>query len=108
MLIHEMTLQSICGCVHPKSVVFTGCGGTIDEWVIGVTKLWHKAEILRPHKKFHQVYCFFDGVKRNLVFNTIVPMMNYDKLDNWMTSNRIFKCAWLKDYARKKGIIVNE
>lgn len=105
MLIHEMSLSSIVEICHPKSVVFIGCGGEVEEWTTGVTRLWRKAGVITKLRRFHQVFYFNDGTKRCLAFNTNPPWIDHSRLEQWMSNNRVFKCAWLRDYAKRKGIL---
>lgn len=102
MLIHEMTLQSICEHVHPNSMVFIRCGDPIEEWVVGVSRLWRKDRVLKLGHRYYQVYVFHDGPKQNLVFDT-GRWIDHGALTRWKANNRIFRCEFLGDYVRKHG-----
>lgn len=103
-MVNNTDLPTIMQYVNQKSIVFIGCGGNIEEWVNGVSNIYLKFGIFKGCKrKFHKVYVFHDGLKRNLVFDTSFGI-DHNRLEQWMQSNRIFKCSWLYDYAEKKGL----
>ena len=64
----EITINELRQMKHKEGMILQGCGGDIQEWVIGINELLTQEDILLEGTKFENVRSFFHEGSTNLLF----------------------------------------
>ncbi len=82
-----------------EHLVLQGCGGDLNEWVSGITKLLKENDIVPDSFKFKEVYFFENNDLSNMVFPLDNKDIDMGKLAMFRLKIREdFGAMWLSDY----------
>ena len=87
----EITINELRQMKHKEGMILQGCGGDIQEWVIGINELLTQEDILLEGTKFENVRSFFHEGSTNLLFPFEDVKLDFGKL-----------AIWLSDYVANK------
>ncbi len=84
-------------------LVLQGCGGSFEEWIIGITNMLKENNIVSDNFQFDEVYSFeYDGIT-NLAFALNSKDIDIGKLAIFRLKIRNkFGAMWLSDYIDNK------
>ena len=95
----EITINELRQMKHKEGMILQGCGGDIQEWVIGINELLTQEDILLEGTKFENVRSFFHEGSTNLLFPFEDVKLDFGKLAIWrLRSHGTFGGTWLSDY----------
>ena len=99
----EITINELRQMKHKEGMILQGCGGDIQEWVIGINELLTQEDILLEGTKFENVRSFFHEGSTNLLFPFEDVKLDFGKLAIWrLCSYETFGGTWLSDYVANK------
>ena len=99
----EITINELRQMKHKEGMILQGCGGDIQEWVIGINELLTQEDILLEGTKFENVRSFFHEGSTNLLFPFEDVKLDFGKLSIWrLRSHGTFGGTWLSDYVANK------
>ena len=99
----EITINELRQMKHKEGMILQGCGGDIQEWVIGMNELLTQEDILLEGTKFENVRSFFHEGSTNLLFPFEDVKLDFGKLARWrLRSHGTFGGTWLSDYVANK------
>lgn len=99
----EITINELRQMKHKEGMILQGCGGDIQEWVIGINELLTQEDILLDGTKFENVRSFFHEGSTNLLFPFEDVKLDFGKLAIWrLHSHGTFGGTWLSDYVANK------
>ena len=99
----EITINELRQMKHKEGMILQGCGGDIQEWVIGINELLTQEDILLEGTKFENVRSFFHEDSTNLLFPFEDVQLDFGKLAIWrLRSHGTFGGTWLSDYVANK------
>ena len=99
----EITINELRQMKHKEGMILQGCGGDIQEWVIGINELLTQEDILLEGTKFENVRSFFHEGSTNLLFPFEDVTLDFGKLAIWrLRSHGTFGGTWLSDYVANK------
>lgn len=82
-----------------EHLVLQGCGGDLNEWVDGITKLLKRNSIVPKSFKFNEVYLFENNDLSNMAFPLDSKDIDIAKLAVFRLKIReTFGAMWLSDY----------
>ena len=79
----EITINELRQMKHKEGMILQGCGGDIQEWVIGINELLTQEDILLEGTKFENVRSFFHEGSTNLLFPFEDVKLDFGKLAIW-------------------------
>ena len=95
----EITINELRQMKHKEGMILQGCGGDIQEWVIGINELLTQEDILLEGTKFGNVRSFFYEGLTNLLFPFEDVKLNFGRLAIWrLCSHETYGGMWLSDY----------
>ena len=99
----EITINELRQMKHKEGMILQGCGGDIQEWVIGINELLTQEDILLEGTKFENVRSFFHEGSTNLLFPFEDVKLDFGKLAIWrLRSHVTFGGTLLSDYDANK------
>ena len=99
----EITINELLQMKHKEGMILQGCGGDIQEWVIGINEFLTQEDILLEGTKFENVRSFFHEGSTNLLFPFEDVKLDFGKLAIWrLRSHGTFGGTWLSDYVANK------
>lgn len=82
-----------------EHLILQGCGGDLNEWVDGITKLLKENDIVPKSFKFKEVYLFENNDLSNMAFPLDSKDIDMEKLAVFRLKIRdTFGAMWLSDY----------
>ena len=83
-----------------EGIIFTGCGGDLNEWIEGVNHMFTEEEILLNGGTFSRVSAFKHDNSTNLLFHFTEDVdINLGRLAIWrIATSRHWNAKWLSDY----------
>lgn len=92
-------LEDIKNKCDYEFIVFQGCGGDIQEWIDGVTKIFVDNNIVDKSFSFKEIYKFQYNGLINLMFDLNDKNIDFGKLAILRLNLRqTFGAMWLSDY----------
>ena len=80
-------------------LILQGCGGDLNDWVDGITKLFREQGIIDDSFSFDEVYTFENNNLTNLAFGLNSKKINMGKLAPFrLIIREDFGAMWLSDY----------
>ncbi|MBQ8891302.1 MAG: hypothetical protein IJ068_00345 [Bacilli bacterium] len=80
-------------------LILQGCGGSLNEWVDGITNLFKEQKIVPLSFSFNEIYSFKNGNLINLAFSLKSNDVDMSKLAIFKLKMReSFGAMWLSDY----------
>ena len=105
--IKEITTEEVKALRYKgyEFLVLQGCGGSLDEWVEGITKLFKDEGILPSSFSFDEIYTFKNDNLINLAFSLNNKNINMNKLAILkLKMRKDFGAMWLSDYIDNRYI----
>ena len=80
-------------------LVLQGCGGSLNKWVDGITKMFKKEKVIPSDFTFNEVYTFQNGDLTNMLFALNSEDIDIGRLAILRLQMRFeFGSMWLSDY----------
>lgn len=99
MNIKELTTVEVSKMRDSEGLVLQGCGGDLQEWVVGINKLLVDKGIVKSGKELSNIASFKYNDLTCLVFLLDNAELDMSKLAMWRLATRdIFGSMWLSDF----------
>lgn len=110
-MIQSIKTQNLRRMQDKEGLILQGCGGSLQEWVDGINKMFTEAGILQDGTKFSNVKSFeHDGLTCLLFSFEDDVKVDIGKLAMWrLQTHATFGGTWLSDYVPNRlGGFVHE
>lgn len=98
-VMEEISCNEVLELRNNDYLVLQGCGGDLNEWVDGITKLLIENDIIPKSFKFRKVYLFENNNLTNMAFPLDSKDIAIGKLAMFRLKIReSFGAMWLSDY----------